>query len=113
MFSVIKLGMDLSVSVLLSVDDVSGVTGVRGGGLLQGEGLFRWVPCATWAAHFASSLALDFEPGGLPTATIEKIQPRPVQRYRNADSTEATHDATTKKLKACTYDHHENNFDLV
>lgn len=63
-----KFGKDLSVKELLSVDDVSGVIGVSsGGGLLLGEGLPR-VPCATCAAHFASNLVLDFEPGGLPTA---------------------------------------------
>lgn len=67
-----RADVDLSVSVLLSVDDVSGVIGVRGGGgLLDGEGLLRVVPCA---AHFASNLPLALEPGGLPTRTVWTIK---------------------------------------
>lgn len=67
-----RVGIVLSVKELLSVDDVSGVIGVRdGGGLLGGEGLRR-IPCAIWVIHFASNLLFDLDPGGLPTAKIEK-----------------------------------------
>lgn len=69
-----RADVDLSVSVLLSVDDVSGVMGVRGcGGLLLGEGLLRFVP---WSAHFASNFDLAFEPGGLPTIAIRETNIR-------------------------------------
>lgn len=68
----IRVGIALSVKELLSVDDVSGVIGVRGGGgLLEGEGLRR-IPCAICVIHLASNLLLDLDPGGLPTVNIQK-----------------------------------------